>query len=111
MENVMPDFICKKCGNCPIGMIQGEAEKLGYELRVYNKPESRMVSKIANSEAVVLFTGKVSHEARNQVVAAAKARNIPLFMCHSCGVCSLRDCLACYARGQDSKTLFPLGGI
>jgi hypothetical protein len=79
---------------------RNEAEKLGYELRVYNKPESRMVSKIANSEAVVLFTGKVSHEARNQVVAAAKAHDIPLFMCHSCGVCSLRDCLECFARDR-----------
>jgi Uncharacterized protein conserved in bacteria (DUF2325) len=79
-----------------------EVEKLGYELRIYNKPESRMASKIANSEVVVLFTGKVSHEARNQVVAAAKGRNIPLIMCHSCGVCSFRDCLACFARGLES---------
>ena len=27
-------LICKKCGNCPIGIIQGEAEKLGYVVLV-----------------------------------------------------------------------------
>lgn len=73
-----------------------EVEKLGYEFRQFNGLESRMAEKLANSAAVVLFTGKISHEARNQVVAAAKAGNIPLLQCHSCGVCTLRDCLACF---------------
>jgi hypothetical protein len=77
---------------------RNEVEKLGYELRLFNGLESHMAAKIVNSAAVVLFTGKISHEARNQVVAATKANNIPLLQCHSCGVCTLRDCLACFAR-------------
>jgi hypothetical protein len=72
-----------------------EAEKLGYELRVFNGLEVNMASKLANSGAVVLFTGMVSHEARIQTVATTKSRGIPLLQCHSCGVCSFRDCLAC----------------
>lgn len=81
---------------------RNEVEKLGYEFRLFNGLESRMSAKIAGSTAVVLFTGKISHEARNQVVAAAKAHGIPLWQSHSCGVCSLRNCLACLARGEDS---------
>jgi Uncharacterized protein conserved in bacteria (DUF2325) len=75
-----------------------EAEKRGYELRVFNGPEVNMSSKLASSDAVVLFTGKVSHEARILAVAATKSYGIPLLQCHSCGVCSFRDCLACIAR-------------
>jgi len=75
-----------------------EAERRGYELRVFNEPGVNMSSKLAGSDAVVLFTGKVSHEARIMAVATAKSRGIPLLQCHSCGVCSFRDCLACIAR-------------
>ncbi len=32
---------------------------------------------------------------RIEVMNIAKARNIPVFMYHSCGVCTLRDCLNC----------------
>jgi hypothetical protein len=75
-----------------------EAAKLGYKLRVFNVLESNMSSKLASSGAVVLFTGKVSHEARIQAVNAARACNIPLLMCHSCGVCAFRDCLSCLEK-------------
>jgi hypothetical protein len=37
----------------------------------------------------------VSHRARKEVVNMARSRNIPVFQYHSCGVCTLRDCLNC----------------
>jgi hypothetical protein len=77
-----------------------EAEKAGFELRVFKGLESNMAAKLMNSTAVVLFTGMISHEARNQVVAAAKTYDIPLLQCHSCGICSFRDCLSCITRGD-----------
>ena len=79
---------------------QLEGAKLGFDLRVFNELETNMASKLGHSGAVVLFTGKVSHEARIQVLATAKARDIPLLQCHSCGVSSLRECLECFARSQ-----------
>jgi acyl-CoA synthetase (NDP forming) len=82
---------------------RNEVEKLGYELRLFNGLESHMAAKIVNSAAVVLFTGKISHEARNQVVAATKANNIPLLQCHSCGVCTLRECLTCFTRDEGKR--------
>jgi len=54
-----------------------------------------MGGKIANAKAVVIFTNKVSHQARNEAVAAAKRRGIPLYMHHACGVCTLRERLKC----------------
>jgi hypothetical protein len=86
---------------------QREAAKFGYELRVFNEREINMASKLARSGAVVLFTGKVSHEARIHTLAAAKARAIPLLQCHSCGVSSLRECLRCIARSEASGTRPP----
>jgi hypothetical protein len=73
----------------------GEAGKLGVDLRVFTKPESGLSSKIKNVDAVIIFTNKVSHKAKKEVMNTAKARNIPVFMYHSCGICTLRDCLSC----------------
>jgi len=72
-----------------------EAKRMGMELRIFNQSENDLEGKIGRAEAVVIFTNKVSHQARNQAVAAAKRRGIPLFMQHGCGVCTLRECLKC----------------
>jgi len=72
-----------------------EAEKLGIDLRVFTCSEARMHSKIRNVDAMVIFTNKVSHHAKKQAIVAAKAKNIPVLMHHSCGICSLRECLDC----------------
>ena len=78
-----------------------EAEKFGIELRVFAKSESQIASKIKNMDALVIFTNKVSHKAKSEVMNMAKAKNIPVFMYHSCGVCTLRDCLNCLKKGGD----------
>lgn len=72
-----------------------EAAKLGVELRIFNRSEIDLQAKLGYSEAVVLFTGKVSHQARQQVMDAAQSRNIPVFQSHNCGICALRNCLSC----------------
>ncbi|MBB5021528.1 hypothetical protein HNR37_000840 [Desulfurispira natronophila] len=41
----------------------------------------------------MIFTNKVSHNARKLALEAARADNIPVMMCHSCGVSTLKDCL------------------
>jgi len=74
---------------------QGEAKKQGVKLNIFNQAQTGMEAKIRNCDAVVLFTNKVSHRARNAAVAEAKKRDIPLYQFHSCGLCTLRDCLSC----------------
>jgi len=78
-----------------------EAEKLGIDLRVFTKSESCVASKVKNVDAIVIFTNKVSHKAKKEVMNAAKAKNIPIFMYHSCGICTLRDCLSCIKREKE----------
>ena len=74
---------------------QGEAKKQGVKLNIFSQAQSGMENIIRKSDAVVLFTNKVSHQARNAAVAEAKKRDIPLYQYHSCGLCTLRDCLSC----------------
>jgi hypothetical protein len=76
----------------------GEAEKLGVSLKVFNRPAARMKSKVSNADALVVFTNKVSHRASQEAKRLAEARDIPLVLCHSCGLRSLRDCLDCLKR-------------
>ncbi|MCM2357162.1 MAG: DUF2325 domain-containing protein [Geobacteraceae bacterium] len=72
-----------------------EAERSGVSLRVFTRSEVNIGSKLKNMDAVVIFTNKVSHNVKKQAMTAAKANGIPVFMHHSCGVCTLRDCLNC----------------
>lgn len=72
-----------------------EARRLGMELRIFSQSEKNLGTKIGNMDAVVIFTNKVSHQARNEALNSAKKRGIPVFMHHACGVCTLRECLNC----------------
>ena len=73
-----------------------EAGRLGMELKIFNKNEGEIGRKLRNVDAMVVFTNKVSHNAKARAVKEARSRNIPVYMHHSCGVCTLRDCLNCF---------------
>ena len=72
-----------------------EAKRQGMDLRIFSQAENNMAVKIKGADAVVIFTNKVSHHARNEAMSAAKKQGIPVFMHHACGVCTLRECLVC----------------
>jgi hypothetical protein len=72
-----------------------EADRACVDLRVFTKSEANIRSKIKNVDAMVIFTNKVSHRVKAQAMKAAKLNGIPVFMHHSCGVCTLRECLNC----------------
>lgn len=72
-----------------------EARQAGIELRVYNQAEVNLGAKLEHVDALLIFTNKVSHRARREALEAVRGRPIPVFMEHSCGVCTLRDCLTC----------------
>jgi len=79
------------------------AAKVGIDLHIYTKSEVHLSSKLKNTDAVVIFTNKISHQARIQVMNMAKSNDIPVYMFHSCGVCTLRDCLNCLVAGAALK--------
>jgi hypothetical protein len=72
-----------------------EAERSGMELRIFNKAVNRIASKLRGVDVLVIFTNKVSHRVKNEAMTIARSKNIPVFLYHSCGVCTLRDCLHC----------------
>jgi hypothetical protein len=72
-----------------------EAVRAGVELQVFTKSEINIGAKMRNADAVVIFTNKVSHRVKKEAMNAARFNNIPVFMHHSCGVCTLRECLNC----------------
>jgi hypothetical protein len=71
------------------------ARQLGINLRVFSKYKHSLQSKIKNVDGVVIFTNKVAHKTRKEAVRIAKINKIPFIMHHSCGICSLRECLTC----------------
>jgi len=77
------------------GHYRQEAVRAGVELRIFNRSVAGIAAKIKNVDAVLIFTNKVSHRARQEAVNVARTENIPVFQVHSCGVCTLRNCLNC----------------
>ena len=78
-----------------------EAAQAGVELRVFNQSEANIGAKLKNVDAMLIFTNKVSHQARHEAVNVARAQNIPVFQYHSCGVCTLRNCLTCIKLSKE----------
>lgn len=68
-----------------------EAESFDIELKVFNKREANFSKKINYLDALIIFTDKVSHNARKEAVNVARCRQIPILMYHSSGICILRN--------------------
>jgi hypothetical protein len=69
------------------------ARHLGVDLKVFTGKERGIAERIGGAELVMLLTGKVSHAARDEVVAYTRAKNITLRQIHSSGVSALRRTL------------------
>jgi len=87
-----------------------EAERTGIYLRVFTRSEVNIGSKLRNMDAMVIFTNKVSHNVKKQAMDAAKANGIPVYMHHSCGVCTLRECLNCLLIIKDTGRMKDTAG-
>jgi len=80
-----------------------EATRFGVVLLVFNESGVQVDSGIRNSDAVVIFTNKVSHSLKIKAVKIAKARNIPVFYYNTCGIHALRGCLECLENGRAAE--------
>lgn len=70
-----------------------EAKKNGVKLKHFTGKERKISRALGNVDFVVMFTNKVSHKARKDVLQAIRGKNVPVFMEHSCGISTLRKCL------------------
>lgn len=69
------------------------AKNMGIDLKVFTKRVGDFSSRIGSIDGVVIFTNKVSHPAKNQIVKFLKNTDKPVCMYHSCGICSLKKAL------------------
>lgn len=69
------------------------AKEQGCDLKCIARNERNFASKIGAPDLLIVFTNKISHEARRKASEVAKNRSIPLRLAHSCGVSTLRECL------------------
>ena len=65
----------------------------GCEMKIFTGKERHIGEKLGQPDMLILFTNKVSHAARREVMAHARSKNIPVRMVHSCGVSTLRQVL------------------
>ncbi|WP_343067193.1 DUF2325 domain-containing protein [Desulfurispira natronophila] len=72
---------------------QKVAKEAGYKIKLFTGTENTIAGRLGSIDLMVIFTNKVSHNARKLALEAARADNIPVMMCHSCGVSTLKDCL------------------
>lgn len=70
-----------------------EAQRYGVRLKVFTKTKKNLGERIGSADAVIVFTNKVSHTSKREVMNEAKKQSICVLQCHACGVCSLRQCL------------------
>ena len=70
-----------------------EAKKNGVKLKHFTGKERKISNALGNVDFVVLFTNKVSHKARKDVLDAVRGKDVPVYMHHSCGISTLRKCL------------------
>jgi len=70
-----------------------EAKKNGVKLKCYTGKERKISGSLGKVDFVVLFTNKVSHKARKDVLTSLRGTDTPVIQCHSCGISSLRECL------------------
>jgi len=71
-----------------------EAKKNGIKLKHFTGKERKISKTLGNVDFVVMFTNKVSHKARTDVLDALRGTDIPIYMHHSCGISTLRKQLA-----------------
>ncbi|MBQ7586138.1 MAG: DUF2325 domain-containing protein [Desulfovibrionaceae bacterium] len=69
------------------------ARDCGHSLKCISTNEANFTAKMGNPDKVIVFTNKISHEAKRKAVQIAKSRKIPLHMIHSCGISTFRECL------------------
>lgn len=81
---------------------RNEARQRGIDIRIFNVADRDMERKLQRVDAIILFTGKISHTARHEVIRAVRRHNILLYQCHTCGLCTLRDCLNCLGGNRQA---------
>ena len=72
---------------------QRAAQSFGVDLYHFERDCPSMAQKLNGMDGIIIFTNRISHRERHKAVENARDAGIPVIMCHSCGVSSLKRCL------------------
>lgn len=72
---------------------QRAAQSFGVDLHHFERDCPSLERRLNGMDGIIIFTNRISHRARHKAVEKAKGEGIPILMCHSCGVSSLKRCL------------------
>ena len=81
MDRLSPDYVAA-------------AAKWGHTLRVIHRNEANFTAKLGAPDLVIVFTGKISHEALRKAKRMARNLGAPIKYLRSSGVSALESCLS-----------------
>lgn len=76
-----------------------EARSHGVDLRYFKGSCPDFDERLKGTKSIIVFTCMISHDAKRRAVLRGKASGIPVRLCHSCGLSSLRKCLEAIVSG------------
>ena len=65
----------------------------GIKLQHFKRDCPRLEARLGKADAIIIFTNMISHGAKKKALSKGRAAGIPVLMCHSCGLASLKRCL------------------
>lgn len=73
---------------------QRAADEYCVDLHHFERDCPRLEDRLSGMDAIVIFTYRVSHNARGKAMSKGEVDGIPVFMCRSSGsISSLRRCM------------------
>ncbi len=69
------------------------ADKHGIDLRHFERSCPSFEKRLNGMDAIIIFTNRISHDARKTAISKGNSMGIPVLMCHSSGISSLKRCL------------------
>ncbi len=72
----------------------------GVDLRHFERSCPRFEEKMEGVDAIIIFTNRISHNARKRALSKGAALGVPVLMYHSSGLSSLRRCLDEITKGK-----------
>lgn len=90
---------------------EAAARESGCMLTHIARNERNFQNKIGDPDMIIIFTSKISHEAKRKAAEIGKARKIAVRMLHSCGLSSLRECLRASVKSKNASSCRMQGNI
>lgn len=76
------------------------SSKMGINAHIYSQMAPKLAKRIDGMDAIIIFTGTISHNMVRPVVKLAKNRNIPVVRSHTSSVSALKRCLSEVREGK-----------